>query len=172
VQIFEGIPRVLTALSALQIAVLIVLIFRLVSLEDIIESLEVAALHTTETGATPQPSAANRSRTAPAATSVDEEQLRRIIREELATISMRNSAADPTIDAGSPEQRSDEDIDHEERRASVDSKIDHYIAQGAISESEMSDLQQEIAGLDEAGRRQALRKLVKALNSGQLEGHL
>jgi hypothetical protein len=50
--------------------------------------------------------------------------------------------------------------------------VDDYIQTGVISESEMARLQSDIARLDPAARRAAMQKLVRALNSGALDGRL
>lgn len=54
----------------------------------------------------------------------------------------------------------------------VDQELDYYIEQGVISPQEMISLQHEIAKLDPSRQKQVMRKLVRAMNSGQLDGHL
>ena len=54
----------------------------------------------------------------------------------------------------------------------VHQEIEFYINRGKISDLEMQELQGAIAKLDEEGRRAMLGQLVKALNSGELEGRL
>ncbi|MFZ2508862.1 MAG: hypothetical protein WAW79_10385 [Steroidobacteraceae bacterium] len=101
----------------------------------------------------------------------DEIQLRRIIREELAAMPAamlaRQSSQDTSVASRSPTEGAGF-----KQSEFVDRQIDDYIRAGTITESEMAALQGEIARLDEAGRRQALGKLVRAINSGLLEGRL
>jgi hypothetical protein len=54
----------------------------------------------------------------------------------------------------------------------VNRRVDDYISAGVISESEMARLQGDIARLDPAARRAAMQRLVRALNSGALDGRL
>ena len=46
------------------------------------------------------------------------------------------------------------------------------IQAGEMGEPRRFALQQQIAKLDEAGRREMLRKLTRALNSGEIDGRL
>jgi hypothetical protein len=101
----------------------------------------------------------------------DEEQLRLVIREELAAAagSLGSEPGSRPADAGpGPTATSD-------ARASValvDRQVDDYIRAGAISQVEMAALQGEIAKLDPAAQRAAIAKLVRAINSGALAGNL
>lgn len=54
----------------------------------------------------------------------------------------------------------------------VAEELDHFIQQGRISRTEMSALQIEIGKLPPEGRIAAMRRLVAALNSGELKGQL
>jgi multidrug resistance efflux pump len=59
-----------------------------------------------------------------------------------------------------------------QRRESIEQRIEAYSAAGSITDSQMQELQAEIAKLDEASRRQMMSKLVRALNSGDIKGRL
>jgi hypothetical protein len=104
--------------------------------------------------------------TSPAATEalrcLDEVELRRVIREELAA-----AAAGKVPAHGLPAPASSAD-----QVEFVNRQVDEYIRAGVISESEMARLQSDIARLDPAARRAALQKLVRAMNSGALDGRL
>jgi hypothetical protein len=52
----------------------------------------------------------------------------------------------------------------------VSQQIDYFVSVGSITSSEMSRLQSDIARLAGAERERLLRKVVAALNSGQLKG--
>jgi len=110
---------------------------------------------------------------------LDEAELRRVIREEMAAAGMgrasasaepapaaaqpaaAQAAASPPVPVSSPEQ-----VDFVNRR------MDDYIRAGVISQSEMTRLQIDIARLDPVARRAAMQKLVRAMNSGALDGRL
>ena len=54
--------------------------------------------------------------------------------------------------------------------AAVTQKLDLYESVGVVSDEEMHELQSEIMALNEPHRTAALRRLVRALNSGTLKG--
>ena len=97
--------------------------------------------------------------------------MRRVIREEILAASAaivpaqsglaRNPAETPPTPVASPAQV-----------ALVNRRVDDYIQTGVISESEMVRLQSDIARLDPAARRAAMQKLVRAMNTGALDGRL
>ena len=106
------------------------------------------------------------STVAPAAPSVDEERLRAVIREELAQLDVRGDA--PPALAPPPRNASAD----RQRREVIEQRIEAYGAAGSISDSQMLELQAEIAKLDESSRKQMMSKLVRALNSGDIKGRL
>jgi hypothetical protein len=115
------------------------------------------------------------STASPAATEasrcLDEAEVRRVIREELVAATAAIVAASgapapgraglPPVPAASPAEV-----------ALVNSQLDRYIQAGVISNSEMARLQSEIGKLDPAARHAAMQKLVRAMNSGALDGRL
>ena len=117
----------------------------------------------------PDPHPANPIATtvSPAAQSAGEEHLRAIIREELARLDTTGDA--PTA-AGAPQPRN-ASADRQ-RREVIEQRIDAYSATGSITDAQMTELQAEIAKLDDASRRQMMSKLVRALNSGDIKGRL
>lgn len=101
----------------------------------------------------------------------NENQLRNIIREELAaqleSLSDSIKRADVIAAPTSATRAYDPN-----QREQVAQKVDYYSTVGSISSVEMQKLQWEIAKLDVAGRREMLGRLVQAINSGALEGEL
>ena len=105
------------------------------------------------------------------ATAFDTELLRRVIRQELAVLNAAPANRDPAAvdDTASPQTDPGE---AEERRLAVMDSISYYKSVGRISPSQMTRLQADIARLAPAHRREALADVVRALNSGQLQGAL
>jgi len=97
--------------------------------------------------------------------------MRRVIREEIVAASAAKvptqsglaqiPAEIPPVPVASPAQV-----------ALVNRRVDDYIQTGVISQSEMVRLQSDIARLDPAARRAAMQKLVRAMNTGALDGRL
>jgi len=100
-----------------------------------------------------------------------EDDLRRIVREELAAhpagTNVAGTPGNPGGDAGRPAA-----LPGSMEFERIDRQVDEYIRAGAISDAEMSALQEELARLDPAARRQLLGKIVRAMNSGALKGNL
>jgi hypothetical protein len=98
-----------------------------------------------------------------------EDRLRQIIREELSTqladLPRRDQPRDAAFATNSMSQ-----AEMESQRELVSQQLEYYSSVGRISELEMQQLQIEIAKLDEAGRKEVLGELMRALNSGRLEG--
>lgn len=101
----------------------------------------------------------------PPGIAIDEERLRIIIREELALHSARSAAPSAARPARDP------NLDRLHRDY-VDRQLDEYRRMRVISPAQMVDLQREIAQLDPQGRKLAMAKLVRALNSGEIAGSL
>jgi len=100
-----------------------------------------------------------------------EASLRKIVREEVAAV-VQARAAPAAQDARQVETGSVAPRPDPQRLAVVSSQLDYFIGIGSISPSEMAVLQGGIAQLDEAGRRQMLGRLVRAINTGSLKGEL
>lgn len=100
-----------------------------------------------------------------------ESSLRRIIREEIGSVDkvhrIESNPVGQVASVGSSSRPHDP-----ARLVAVNRQLDYFISIGQISPAEMSALQQEIAGLDEGGRRQILGKLTGAMNRGVLKGQL
>ena len=164
-----GQSRVLVVLSVVQIAALIFLFAKVMGIGARMDA--VVAVQSTPVEAAPsQPRIFEREKNSGQnKESLTANQVRRIVREELraqlSAISAPTNTRDPVVN------RIDE-IDDQNQLDSVDQELEFYISQGTISEVEMATLQQEIAKLGPEGRREMLRRLIQALNSGELDGRL
>ena len=120
--------------------------------------------------ATAAPAGAVAAGTSASRPCADEALLRRVVRDELmaaAAAGMAQDSPGAAAAVGAPAPASSaEQIEHINRR------VDDHIRAGVISESEMARLQSEIATLDPAARRAAMQRLVRAMNSGALDGRL
>jgi hypothetical protein len=160
--------KILTALVVVQLAVLLALFARVILLED-----EVTAARSTPQSAPPAESSdpLPADRTITVAGFPDENRLREIIREELA-LQLSGLSATADADEASAVESVYTGAEYEYRRESVAQSIDYYVSAGRITEVEMADLQQQIAGLNPDDRREMLGQLVRALNNGALDGRL
>lgn len=159
--------RALIILSVIQVGLLILLFSRITALDDRVQPQPPTASASPVSNISSSPPAGVRSDDA--FWSSDEARLRQIIREELRAQPASDAYSDQrvvgagTLDPGIvPENRFQLDR--------VSQKIDYFSSIGHISKDEMGDLEMEIAKLDPAGRRDMLRKLTQALNSGAIEG--
>lgn len=102
---------------------------------------------------------------------LNESQLRWIIREELAAqlgdFQSGGTRSEPDI-VLSPR----EIAEYERRRDDVAERINYFSSIGNISDMEMQQLQSEIARLDNAGRKEMLGRLIRAMNAGEIKGNL
>ena len=115
------------------------------------------------------------------APALSEGALRRIVREELVDRIERTlleSEAATNFDAMTPARLQTPEF-HDEpvptdpyRTEYVSQQIDYFVSVGTITSPEMTRLQSEIGRLSQTERQRLLRRLVAALNSGQLKGRL
>ncbi len=100
-----------------------------------------------------------------------DDRIRQIIREELALalqdVPAGTGNADTTL--AQPLQSG---TDYGIQRDAVSQSIDYYVSVGRITEQEMSRLQLDIARLNPDDRRAMMGAIVKAMNTGQLNGRL
>jgi hypothetical protein len=115
-----------------------------------------------------QPSSAGPAPSSGAASSVGEERLRAIVREELARL---QSSAQGNASSSVEAQPRNPSVDVHQREA-VAQQIEAYRGAGTITDEQMQELQTNIAQLDEASRKQMMSKLIRALNSGDIKGRL
>jgi hypothetical protein len=98
-----------------------------------------------------------------------EEQLRRIVREELAAWSAPGS--DPRASAPTAPHTSAR-TDQRAQLELASRQLEQYRSQGHMSPVEMGNFQEEIAKLDPSVRKQMLINLVRAMNAGEIRGEL
>jgi hypothetical protein len=102
---------------------------------------------------------------------LDEADMRRVIREEIVATSAAKVPAQ-VQSSQNPTEISPGPVASPDQVALVNRRVDDFIEVGVISESEMVRLQSDIARLDPAARRAAMQKLVRAMNTGALDGRL
>jgi len=159
--------KALTILSVVQTGLLILLFSRSIALEDELATRSQSAPATTANNPIFSPTADNSSRQA--YSSIDEGQLRRIIREELDG----HASNTPNTNGQVSQSASYDPATAAEQQYQLDQvsqRIEYFSSVGNISDMEMVDLQMEIARLDDAGRTAMLRKLTQAMNSGAIDG--
>ena len=102
---------------------------------------------------------------------IDERQLRAVIRDELSAYMSAVAAGQAVPEV---EEVYDPILEEERqaRREEVEQRIEYYTSVGTISDADMQLLKSEIARLDPENRRAMLQKLVRALNTGALDGRL
>ena len=101
-----------------------------------------------------------------------DERLRQVIREELTDVLAASMAQEAKP---APLAARNEAVDRaaiERRRQEVEARLQYHASVGTISPSDMQALQADIAQLDEPARTEMLGELIKALNTGRLEGRL
>lgn len=107
----------------------------------------------------------------PGIATTDEDQLRRVVREELAawgaSIAVDRSAATPT-----PYSSAASIADQRAQLALVSGQLEQYRGQGFMSPAEMGSFQEELARLEPSVRKQVLSRLVRAMNAGEIRGEL
>ena len=101
----------------------------------------------------------------------DENRLRKIVREELAAQLGALSEVSTQEDSATVLEPEDE-VKYQYQRELVAQQLNYHTSVGRISDMDMQMLQMEIAKLDEAGRREMLGRLTRAMNSGELDGRL
>jgi len=158
--------KTLSVLALIQLALLAFLAVKLSTLEQSISSAEPGAVAADATAG----DRVGHVETMPAQVAW-EASLRRIVREEMAAVARAGTAPTPpeATYAGAAPAAPPTNPQH---LAAVSSQLDYFIGVGSISQSEMASLQSSIARLDDAGRRQMLGKLVRAINTGALKGEL
>jgi len=157
----------LVALVVAQTAILTALYMRVNNLDRDIAKVRRAEPETVFV----QPSSASKSGDTAATGYADEDRLREIIREELglALEDVRSVSSSANTSPARPLQSGP---DYESRRDAVAQSVDYYVSIGQITEREMSRLQQDIAQLNPTDRRAMMVALVRAINTGRLDGQL
>ena len=98
-----------------------------------------------------------------------EDRLREIIREELsARLGDVADAQNSSVPAPSPVS----EAEYVYRRELVAQKLQYYANVGQVTGPEMIELEGQIAGLSEEDRPVMLKELIRALNTGAIDGRL
>lgn len=160
--------KTLTILSLLQTGILLILLGRFVLFEEQSTVPVDAEQSTLVSSPFDAPSTDGH---ASAVYYPDENQLRKIVREELAAQLGTLSEANAQNDSAAVLEPVDE-AKYQYQRELVAQQLNYHTSVGRISDTDMQKLQMEIAKLDEAGRREMLGKLTRAMNSGELDGRL
>ena len=160
--------RALIALSIIQTGILLILLGYHAFDDEATETVTQAEPGLTSSQYVSDPLPHDNS---PEAFFANEEQLRAIIRDELrAHVENRPQNGDQ-VDTAAPPTLA-ELAEYDRRRDEVAQQLVYFTSIGRISDGEMQQLQADIAKLDPAGRKEMLRQLTQALNSGQIEGRL
>lgn len=161
--------RVLIGLAALQTILLVVIGLKVFSLDaDVAEARDASLDALSETAqlrqradamqlGAPQPAMQFAD-----ATSISADDLRRIVREEVAALPAQQ--VQTTAASSAPRMVSDRDLD------AVRQRIDAFIARGAIEPAEMTELQAAIVRLPPDARQEMFSRLTKAMNDGEIDG--
>lgn len=165
----DGTRRLLVGFATLQTLALIFLSFRVFALESETRSAADAAAR-----------AANFAQMragAPAAQSgivaaLDDNMLRRIIREELEAHAPAAANAAPTAPAPAPYGAYKTAAETEQAASQIRNEIDAYISRGKMTEADMATVQMKIALLPQAEQRRAMARIVNAINAGKLDAQL
>ena len=103
-----------------------------------------------------------------------ENEIRQIFKEELDLASRRGDSAvriaQSESDNLSTAADTRTDAEYRAERQAVMAQIDYFRSVGRISESEMAQLQMDMARLRPAERSLALQTLTRAMGSGEIEG--
>lgn len=102
---------------------------------------------------------------------IDEARLRRIIREEVQALATQPANGAAAIPAPALQPPRDPGAD-QDQRAYVEQQLAYLMSVGEASQSDLMYLEQEIAKLSPADRREMLNRLARAVNAGQIKGHL
>lgn len=170
--------KISNLLQASQLLIIVVLFIQLMGLQNQLQSLQLVIVDGLDVNPNRQHSRQLTNNTADEpkvlgttagspANSASLRQIQAMLRQELALLT-----APPAVTVIPAVTDPQDLIDRELLFDLVDQEVDFYINHGAISNQEMSNLQLEIAKLDPSGKKQAMSRLVKAINSGQLDGRL
>ena len=159
--------KTIKALLILQLIMLGLLVYKSVLNNE--KTDEMPVLTKVISSSAPPPLAEEPKAVTPTDVDIDEKKLRRIIRSELEahTLSLVEALQE------SPEPVAEVDrVENAKRLDIVQQELAYYLDAGKIADNEMRDLQQKISVLDQESSMLMLGELVRALNSGDLQGRL
>lgn len=160
-------PRVLIGLLIVQTLLIAVIGLRVMALTgktDVIAETQLDLLAATARAA--QGGGDVSPMSALASPTLNADDIRRIIREEMAALppaSGAQTASLPAQETKAPDPSLREEIERD---------LNVYIASGVIAPHEMTDLQMKIARLPRKDQGEMLSRLVKAMNAGEIDGQL
>ena len=161
--------KILTILVLVQTAVLLLVFGKIVTIENNMTPATLVVKNTS--GAGDLEGKQSQSHSNDFYRYPNEDQLRQIIREELAA--QLDKIPELAMQTGPATALNATDgAEYERRREQVTQQLNYYTSLGSISDVDMQKLQVDIASLDAASRREMLMELTRALNSGELEGRL
>lgn len=120
----------------------------------------------------PAPSQSAAGASASTAAPIDEARLRRIIREEMRALAARPPAGDEAVISSPALVPPRDRVADLEQRDYVEQQLAYLTSVGEATRSDMLHLEQEIAKLNPADRREMLSRLARAINAGRINGHL
>jgi len=164
--------KIIALLAVVQIALAIFLISKLESHEDRIDALVVTEAQPIASGSTTGLSTlSSRDNSIDGQTGDDNQQLRRIIREELqAALSHIDSNSQTT----NPNQETPvyDALEMQYQRELVIQELEALKQQAEVTGGELERLMGDIAKLNPEARTEMINMLNQALNRGEIEGHL
>lgn len=158
--------RTLIALGVIQTSLLLILAFKILNLNDNPPPNSGTERHAATVGQPETPLALGRGEDS----YVDSGTLRAIIREELAAhfaVVPEAGGLNEAIDG-----ETSMELAYRQQRDLVNQQLEYYASVGQITHQQMEELQSQIAKLDKNSRQEMLRKLVRQLNTGAIEGRL
>ncbi len=155
--------KILITLAALQTIGIVILILHAFTADDHVSREQQAPIPST---AVSPPDVRDQHDGGPLL--ADEERLRRIVKEELTSLLAQQAPQTKPAAA----ERARNEAEDRRRQELIAQHIEAYRAVGTITDEQMRELQAGIAELDEPSRKQMMSRLIRALNSGELEGRL
>ena len=161
--------RILTLLVILQSAALAGLVYQTFALQERLDSFFLSLADRDDGGPHELPGLQEPAVTAGGLTI---QQLRDTVREELHRILEESESYNFAYSGQSSGALPDEQPANPELAFSLSQTLEAHIAAGAMSDADMASLQANIARLNPDERTRILRRLVRAMNSGQLTARL
>jgi hypothetical protein len=159
--------KTLTVLVIAQLLIVVVLLVKVVSLDNRLPLPTVEQPSTASNNTVFMPETGGQITTAP----IREDQLRGIIREELAA---QLEAGATGLASTTPKSAPDpgDAVNYQYEKEMLAQSLEYYADIGQITNAEMASLQTQIAGLRDEDRRQVLGQQARMLETGAIDGRL
>lgn len=164
----RGAMRTLLALSVFQALLLALIGLRVLAVDSRTDELSEKIASISAGAPAPGPSRTAAFSEAPAQAGPGADEIRQIIREEIAALSPQDGEPAPARRA-EPAPRNYSSADVQFMKEQIRQDIADYSRQGSMGEAEMADLQLKIARLPPDERKEMMSQLVRAVNSGELD---